>query len=68
MPDPFDSEPVVARWELRSVATMLIATHGADAEATAELNLNRAIADGHEGNEIVWRGVITQLREIRETG
>lgn len=66
MAKSFDVEPVVARWELRSVATMLIATHGENAERTAQENLERAIAEGHEGNEIVWTGIITQLGEIRE--
>ncbi|QCI96356.1 MULTISPECIES: hypothetical protein [unclassified Novosphingobium] len=62
----FDVEPVVAKWELHSVATMLIATYGEDAERTAEENLAIAIAEEHEGNETVWTGIITQLREIRK--
>lgn len=66
MAKSFDVEPVVAKWELRSVATMLIATHGEDAERTAQENLDCAIAEGHEGNEIVWTGIVTQLREIRD--
>lgn len=65
MTKPFDVEPVVAKWELRSVATMLIATHGKNAERTAQENLAKAIAEEHEGNEIVWTGIITQLQEIR---
>jgi len=65
MTKPFDIEPVIAKWELRSVATMLIATCGENAEDTAYGNLAKAIAEEHEGNEIVWAGIITQLREIR---
>ena len=68
MVEPFDRKPVIARWELHSVATMLIATHGENAEGTAEANLSRAIEEGHEGDEIVWRGVISQLRAIRNKG
>ncbi|WP_242128495.1 hypothetical protein [Sphingobium sp. Sx8-8] len=66
MTKPFDVEPVIAKWELRSVATMLIATHSENAERTAQENLANAIAEEHEGNQIVWTGIITQLREIRE--
>lgn len=66
MTKPFDTGPVVAKWELRSVAIMLIATHGGNAERTAQAKLAAAIADEHEGNQIVWTGIITQLREIRE--
>lgn len=66
MTKPFDDAPVVAKWELRSVATMLIATHGEDAERAAQENLANAIAEEHEGNEIVWTGILAQLREIRD--
>jgi len=66
MTKPFDIEPVIAKWELHSVATMLIAKHGENAERIAQENLANAVAEEHEGNEIVWAGIITQLREIRE--
>lgn len=65
MTQSFDPEPIVSRWELRSVATMLIATHGAEAEDVAQKNLRRAVADHLEGQQIVWNGIITQLRELR---
>ena len=61
-------EPVIATWELWSVAQMLVATHGDDAEAHAEDKLADALERGHEGDEIVWRGVITQLARIRAAG
>lgn len=62
---PFSTEPPIARWELWSVATMLVATHGSEAEAVASDRLNNALALGDEAYEIVWKGVLTQLAKIR---
>ena len=62
---PVERRPAVARWELRSVATMLIATHGPGAESTAQANLARAVAENHEGDQIVWEGVLSQLQSLR---
>lgn len=44
---------------------MLVATHGAEAEAVAFDRLNSALECGDESNEIVWRGILTQLTKIR---
>lgn len=59
------TEPVVATWELWSVANMLITVHGDGAEAHAAMKLADAQARQHEGDEIVWQGIITQLGRIR---
>lgn len=56
----------IATWELWSVATMLVSTRGEQAEAYAETKITEACADGSESEEIVWRGVLTQLCRIRE--
>lgn len=58
-------EPVIATWELWSVANMLITVHGDRAEAHAAAKLADAKARQHEGDEIVWQGVITQLGRLR---
>lgn len=60
-----EPEPVVATWELWNVAQMLIAARGDGAEAHAAAKLADAQARQHEGDEIVWQGVITQLARIR---
>ncbi len=60
-------EPVVATWELWSVATMLVASHGDGAEAHAEAQLRDAEERAHEGDAIVWRGVLSQLGRIRSS-
>lgn len=59
-------EPAIATWELWSVANMLISTHGDDAEPHAQQKLSQALAENDEGGEIVWIGVLTQLRKIRQ--
>lgn len=61
-----EREPVVAKWELWTVAQMLVSTRGDDAEAHAQAQLAEAQASGDEAGEIVWAGVITQLERIRE--
>ena len=60
-----DSKPAIATWELWSVATMLIATYGHDAEKHAQGKLTEALDQGDEGSQIVWAGVISQLTRIR---
>jgi len=44
---------------------MLVATHGEESEAIANERLNDAQEGGREGDEIVWRGILTQLEKIR---
>ena len=61
-----ESEPVIATWELWTVAQMLVATHGDDAETHAQTKLADAKEQGDEAGEIVWSGVITQLGRMRE--
>lgn len=58
-------EPAIATWELWSVANMLISVHGDGAEDHAAAKLADAQRRQHEGDEIVWQGVITQLARIR---
>lgn len=62
--DPVRS-PVIAKWELFSVATMLIATHGDDAEQVVIERLTEALASEDEAMIIVWEGVLTQLEKLR---
>ena len=62
---PFSTTPTVARWELWSVARMLISVHGDGAEAHARAKIEEAIAEDHEGNRIVWEGVLSQVAKIR---
>ncbi|HET6942758.1 MAG TPA: hypothetical protein VFH89_11405 [Sphingomicrobium sp.] len=61
-----ESEPVVAKWELWTVAQMLVSTQGDDAEAHAQAKLAESQDQNDEAGEIVWSGVITQLKRIRE--
>lgn len=61
-----DTKPVIATWELWSVAQMLVATHGDEAESLAQAKLAEAKGQGDEADEIVWSGVITQLKRLRE--
>jgi hypothetical protein len=65
-PSKIESEPVVATWELWTVAKMLVSTRGEGAEAHAQARLDEARTANDEAGEIVWSGVITQLRLIRE--
>ncbi len=44
---------------------MMATTHGSDAEAMIEVRLDDAIQREDEVQEIVWRGVLTQLSRIR---
>jgi hypothetical protein len=63
-----DREPVIAKWELWTVAQMLISTHGDAAETHVEAKLAEAQALGDEADEIVWSGVSSQLQRIRNGG
>lgn len=58
-------EPAIATWELWSVAQMLISVRGDGAEAHAAEKLADARERQHEGDEIVWQGVLTQIARIR---
>lgn len=59
------AESPIATWELWSVAMMLVSTRGDEAESHAEAKLAEAVTSDSEGDEIVWRGVLTQLAKIR---
>ena len=63
-----DREPVIAKWELWTLAQVLISTHGDAAESHAETRLAEAQALGDEAGEIVWSGVNSQLQLIRKGG
>lgn len=58
-------ELAIATWELWSVANMLITVHADGAEAHGAAKLADAQARKHEGDEIVWLGIMTQLGRIR---
>ena len=60
-----DTQPCIATWELWTVAQMLVSTHGANAEAHCQAKLADAVATGNEAEELVWSGVITQLRRLQ---
>ncbi len=47
---------------------MLVSTRGDDAEAFAESQLQDAGRRGHEGDTLVWDGVLTQIRKMRVNG
>ncbi len=61
-----DTEASIATWELWTVAQMLLSTRGDEAESHAQAKLAEAMDQGDEAGEIVWSGVITQLRRIRQ--
>lgn len=63
--DDLVRSPVIAKWELISVATMLIVTHGDDAEQAVIERLAEASASEDEAMTIVWEGVLTQLEKLR---
>lgn len=64
-PSP-DAQPV-ARWEFMSIALMLIASHGDEAEAYAQAKLEAARAGGadHAGERVTWAEVVKLLPEAR---
>jgi hypothetical protein len=51
-------------WELWTVAHMLVSTRGHDAEAHARAKLAEAHDLGDEAGQIVWSGVLTQLKRL----
>lgn len=61
-----DEEGGVAGWEIYSLATMLIATHGEAAEEKAELEIAAAREANHIGNLTVWAAVRAKLDHIRD--
>lgn len=58
-------EEPVARWEIWSVATMLIASHGDGADKKAEDEIAKAADEEDLGALTVWRAVRMKLDEIR---
>ena len=61
---PTDASPV-APWEVTSLAIMLIATHGDDAEAHSHAQLEAAICNGHAGDRVLWSEVVKRLPDVR---
>lgn len=62
---------MVARWEFYSLASMLLSTHGDDAEAEAARRLYRAEETQDRGQVVVWLEVgklLPGIREEREQG
>lgn len=55
----------VQPWEYWSVAQMLIATHGADAETVVSRNLDDADAEGRDADVLVWGEIRKKLASIR---
>jgi hypothetical protein len=54
----------VAKWEFRSLASMMISTHGDRVEAAVAIRLAEAEVSGHAGDIIVWKEVAQCLPEI----
>jgi hypothetical protein len=57
---------MVAKWEFYSLASMLLSTHGDDAEAEAARRLHRAEELNDRGEVVVWVEVGKLLPGIRE--
>lgn len=55
----------VAPWEFWSLATILIGTHGDQAEEEAAERLRVAEARDDTGQKVVWTEVIRKLKDIR---
>ncbi|WP_426265223.1 hypothetical protein [Sphingomonas sp. PWP1-2] len=55
----------VAPWEFWSLATILIGTHGDQAEEEAAERLRVAEAEDDTGQKVVWTEVIRKLKDIR---
>jgi hypothetical protein len=55
----------VAPWEFYAVATMLVTTHGDEAEMHAAEKLEEAEARNDRGEMVVWGEVIKKLAGIR---
>ena len=58
-------EEPVARWEIWSVATMLISVHGDGAEEKTEREIENAKKADDIGALSVWRAIRMKLDEIR---
>lgn len=58
-------EEPVARWEIWSVATMLLATHGDEAEGKADRAIAAAMELQDMGALSVWRAIRFKLDELR---
>jgi hypothetical protein len=50
-------EMAVAKWEFRSLANMMISTHGDRVVAAVAIRLAEAEVSGHAGDIIVWKEV-----------
>jgi hypothetical protein len=59
-------EEPVARWEIWSVARMLIATHGEAAEEKAEIEIAAALDANEIGQCTVWSAIRAKIDEIRD--
>ena len=59
-----DTMPV-ARWEFYSLAVMLVATHGDDAEAEAQRRFKAAEARDERGTMVVWTEVGRRITDVR---
>jgi hypothetical protein len=57
---------MVATWEFYALASMLLSTHGDEAEAEAARRLHRAEELNDRGQVVVWIEVAKLLPEIRE--
>ncbi|MDB5715211.1 MAG: hypothetical protein JWO15_2608 [Sphingomonadales bacterium] len=55
---------VVAKWEFRSLANMMISTHGDRVKAAVAIRLAEAEVSGHAGDIIVWNEVAKILPDI----
>lgn len=58
---------IVHPWEYWSVAQMLIATHGVDAETVVSKHLDDAEANGCANDAIVWGEIRKKLASIRSS-
>lgn len=58
----------VAKWEFRSLAIMMVASYGIEAEAEVVERLERAIAEKDSGQSVVWQEVLSLIPEIVAAG
>lgn len=58
-------EEPVAKWEIWSVANMLITVHGDGAEGKAEQEIANATRKADVGALTVWRAIRMKLDEMR---
>ena len=57
---------MIAQWEIRAAANMLVSARGDVAEEHADEQIARAIAGGKAGEEVVWRAIASEIRDIRD--